>query len=68
VLARAHERVSNLGALADAKDFRRRGWVLASERGRAIQTATDLRVGTTLELRFADGEAAATIDEIKPRE
>jgi exodeoxyribonuclease VII large subunit len=68
VLARAHERVSNLGAIADAKDFRRRGWVLASEQGRAVQTATDLRVGTTLELRFADGEAAATIDEIKPRE
>jgi exodeoxyribonuclease VII large subunit len=68
VLARAYERVSNLGALVDAKDFRRRGWVLASEHGRAVQTIADLRVGTTLELRFADGEAAATVDDIRPHQ
>jgi exodeoxyribonuclease VII large subunit len=68
VLARAHDRVSHFGALVDAKDFRRRGWVLASEQGRAVQTVAGLRVGTTLELRFADGEAAATVDDIKPHQ
>jgi len=65
ILARARERISHLDALVDAKDFRRRGWVLASHRGRAIQTVAGLRLGTALELRFADGAVAATVEDIR---
>jgi exonuclease VII large subunit len=69
LLRRRHERVANLGALVEAKDFRRRGWVLASdEQGRGITTVEGLEVGSAIQLRFADGRAEASINRIRSSE
>lgn len=69
VLLRRHERVANLGALVEAKDFRRRGWVLASDlRGRAVTSVEGLEVGSAIQLRFADGRAEASIKQIRSSE
>ena len=67
-LARHAERVTALGAVIDAKDFRRRGWVMASQAGRPVKSVADLRAEDTLELSFADGEVAATITDIQREE
>ncbi|HEY7890733.1 MAG TPA: exodeoxyribonuclease VII large subunit [Solirubrobacteraceae bacterium] len=65
VLARAHERVTQLGALASAKDFRNRGWVLASdEQDQPVRSVGQLRRGSSLALMFIDGQAAVTVDKI----
>jgi len=51
VLARSKERVDALAAVIDAKDFRRHGWVLASdEHGRAVQTVAVLQEGDAVHL------------------
>lgn len=64
VLARAQERVTQLGALASAKDFRGRGWVLVSDqREQPVRSVRGLRRGSRLALRFADGEAAVTVND-----
>ncbi|MGH2832848.1 MAG: exodeoxyribonuclease VII large subunit [Solirubrobacteraceae bacterium] len=69
VLSRRHERITNLGALVDAKDFRRRGWVLTSDgQGRGITSVEDLQVGSAIQLRFADGQAEASINQIRSSE
>lgn len=66
-LGRVRERVAHLGALLNAKNFPRHGWLLArDEHGQAVTTIADLSVGTTLRLGFADGEAAATVNTITP--
>jgi exodeoxyribonuclease VII large subunit len=64
-LLRHAERVTALGALIDAKDFRTRGWVMASHAGHPIKSIADLSASDILELSFADGEATATITDIK---
>jgi exodeoxyribonuclease VII large subunit len=69
LLARYTERVSALGAVIDAKDFRRRGWVLAHDgTGRPVKSVANLRVAEAVELSFADGEATATITDVKQGE
>jgi exodeoxyribonuclease VII large subunit len=66
LLARHAERVAALGAVIDAKDFRRRGWVMATgEDGRPIESIDGVRPAATIGLRFADGEATATITDVK---
>jgi exodeoxyribonuclease VII large subunit len=66
LLARHTERVAALSAVIDAKDFRRRGWVMATgEDGRPIESIDGVRPAATIGLRFADGEATATITDIK---
>ena len=66
LLARHVERVAALGAVIDAKDFRRRGWVMASDGGgHAVKSVTDLHIAGTVELSFADGEVTAAITDIK---
>jgi exodeoxyribonuclease VII large subunit len=66
LLSRHTERVVALGAVIDAKDFRRRGWVLAHDGGgRPVKSVADLRVEGAIELSFADGDATATITDIK---
>ena len=67
-LARHAERVTALGAVIDAKDFRRRGWVMASQTGRPVKGVVDLRAADALELSFADGQVAATITDIQREE
>ena len=69
VLGRSKERVGALAAVIDAKDFRRQGWVLASdEHGQAVRTVAALHEGDPVHLRFADGEAAATVDHVRPHD
>jgi exodeoxyribonuclease VII large subunit len=69
MLARHAERVAALGAVIDAKDFRRRGWVMASDGdGHAVKSVADLHPTDTVKLSFADGEATATITDIKQGE
>jgi exodeoxyribonuclease VII large subunit len=69
LLARQVERVGALGAVIDAKDFRKRGWVMASDdRGRAIERVIDLRPNDSLRLSFADGQATATITQVEQGE
>ncbi len=69
LLALHAERVAALGAVIDAKDFRRRGWVMATdESGHPIKSVAELRPADSLGLSFADGEATATITEVKQGE
>jgi exodeoxyribonuclease VII large subunit len=69
LLARRAERVGALGAIIDAKDFRRRGWVMATDAdGNPIKSVAELRPTDTLGLSFADGEATATITDVTRRE
>ena len=65
LLARHAERVGALGAIVDAKDFRRRGWVMATNAdGDPINSVADLRPTDTVGLSFADGEVTATITDV----
>jgi exodeoxyribonuclease VII large subunit len=66
VLERHSERLAALGAVIDAKDFRRRGWVMATDKdGRPIKRVADLHPADILGLNFADGLATASITDIK---
>jgi exodeoxyribonuclease VII large subunit len=66
LLARHAERVAALGAVIDAKDFRRRGWVMATDdHGHPIESVADLHPADSLGLSFADGEVTATITDVK---
>lgn len=66
VLTRHAERVAALGAVIGAKDFRQRGWVMASDgSGRLIKSVADLYPAGSLRLSFADGEARATITDVE---
>jgi exodeoxyribonuclease VII large subunit len=66
LLARQAERVGALGAVIDAKDFRRRGWVMATNAGgNPIRSVVELHPTDSLSLSFADGEASATITDIR---
>ncbi len=66
LLARQAERVAALGAVIVAKDFRRRGWVMATDAGGVpVKSVAELHPAEELLLSFADGEAGATITEIK---
>jgi exodeoxyribonuclease VII large subunit len=48
----------------EAKDFRRRGWVLVGDgHGRPARSALERRAGEELDLRFADGRAKAVVSE-----
>lgn len=63
----AHTRrgVEHLAAVVEARDFRRRGWIVAStERENAVSTVSDLDAGSRLRLTFSDGQADAVVDRI----
>lgn len=65
LLGRQAERVASLGAVIDAKDFRRRGWVMATNAGGApVKSVAELHPADTLSLSFADGEASVTITDV----
>ncbi len=65
LLVRHTERVAALGAVIDAKDFRRRGWVMATDAGGApVRSVAELHPVDTISLSFADGQASATITDI----
>ena len=66
MLGRHAERVAGLGAVIDAKDFRRRGWVMATdERDRPIESVAGLHPADSVGLSFADGHVTATITDVK---
>ncbi len=66
LLLRHAERVGALGAVIEAKDFRRRGWVMATDAGgAAVKSVVELHPTDNLSLSFADGEASATITDIR---
>lgn len=69
LLARHVERVAALGAVIEAKDFRQRGWVMASDgNSHPVKGVRDLHANDILGLSFADGDATATITDIKEGE
>jgi exonuclease VII large subunit len=57
-------------ALADviqARDFRRRGWAMATgEDGTAVTSVEGLRNGSRLRLTFSDGAADTRVDRVLP--
>ena len=58
--------MTHLIELVQARDFRRLGWVRASDRrGQPIQALAGLNPGDDINLSFRDGQAEATIDRIK---
>ena len=64
LLARQSERLQGLGAVIDAKDFRRRGWAMvAGGDSRALTSVAELGVGQRVQLHFADGAAVASIEQ-----
>jgi exodeoxyribonuclease VII large subunit len=68
-LALHAERVAALGAVIDAKDFRRRGWVMASDGdGHVVRSVAHLCPADTIDLSFLDGEATVTITNVKREE
>lgn len=65
-LAWAHERVTHLGALANAKDFRNRGWVLAcDEQERPVRSVEDLHAGSSLKVFLRGGHAGVRVNDIE---
>jgi exodeoxyribonuclease VII large subunit len=63
LLARKSERLQALGAVIDAKDFRRRGWAMIDDgSARAVTSVAQLRAGERVQLHFADGAAVASIE------
>ncbi|HEX3392052.1 MAG TPA: exodeoxyribonuclease VII large subunit [Solirubrobacteraceae bacterium] len=65
LLTRQAERLQAVGAVIEAKDFRRRGWAMVGDgSGRALTSIAELCPSDRVELHFADGEASATIEEI----
>ncbi len=64
-LRRTSVEVAHLVLLVAAKDFRPRGWVLASDRlGRPLTSVAALSAGDPIGLRLADGAAAAVVSSV----
>jgi exodeoxyribonuclease VII large subunit len=61
----ARRRVTHQADVVAARDFRRRGWLLASSRGQLVRSASDLANGDVVELRLYDGAATAVIEKIR---
>jgi exodeoxyribonuclease VII large subunit len=65
-LADAERELGHVNALIEARDFRRRGFVLAADdAGRAVTSVSALRRGGRLNLEFHDGRARAVVDDIE---
>lgn len=61
--------MAHLGAVIDARDFGSQGWAFVSDKaGKAIAAVADLAVGGSVRLRFTDGEAATTVNELQRQE
>lgn len=68
-LSRCAERVTAAGAVLEAKDFRKRGWVMAlDDGGTPVGSAAKLRPRDALRLCFADGIAHAAVTGIEQGE
>ncbi|MGB7587459.1 MAG: exodeoxyribonuclease VII large subunit [Solirubrobacterales bacterium] len=68
-LGGAEQDLKHITALIEARDFRRRGFVLATDAaGRPLSSIARVRVGATLNLGFRDGCAQARVEKIKEEE
>jgi exodeoxyribonuclease VII large subunit len=62
----AEQELRHVGALIAARDFRRHGFVLATDAaGRPVPSVAGLEVGARLNLSFRDGRVEAAVDKIK---
>lgn len=65
-LGNAERDLKNVLARIEARDFRRHGFVLATDtEGKPLSSIAGVRVGTTLNLSFRDGSARARVEETK---
>lgn len=68
-LERAERDLRHGAQVVEARDFRRRGWLLASDAtGRPLAIAASVRAGDRVDLHFQDGEARTTVDKITHHE
>jgi exodeoxyribonuclease VII large subunit len=65
-LAAVGKAVTHFAQLVAARDFRSRGWLLASKDGQPVQSASDLEVGDRLTLELHDGTATTVVDGVEP--
>jgi exodeoxyribonuclease VII large subunit len=65
-LQNARGNTAHTAALVAARDFRRRGWLLASVAGAAVRSTADLQVGQCVDLELHDGRAQAIIENVNP--
>ena len=62
----AERELQHVTALIAARDFRRRGFVLATDAaGRPVPSVAGLELGARLNLNFRDGQVEAAVDKIK---
>ncbi|CAA9500771.1 MAG: Exodeoxyribonuclease VII large subunit [uncultured Solirubrobacterales bacterium] len=62
-IAEAGREIRHVGEVIAARDFRRRGWVLAGHpNGAPVRSAAELRPGERLRLELHDGRAHAIVD------
>lgn len=67
--ASAERDLAHVTALIEARDFRRQGFVLATDRaGRPVSSVAGIQVGTHLSLSFRDGEAEVAVEKTKESE
>ena len=65
-LGNAERDLQHVLARIEARDFRRHGFVLATDaEGKPLSTIAGVRGGTTLNLSFRDGSARARVEETK---
>jgi exodeoxyribonuclease VII large subunit len=60
----ARRSVAHQAEVVAARDFRRRGWLLASRGGQPVRSASELAEGDSVELHLHDGAATAVIEKI----
>jgi exonuclease VII large subunit len=66
-LADSRRRYRHLADVIEARDFRRRGWAMATgEDGAGVTSVDGLRSGSRLRLTFSDGAADASVDRVLP--
>ena len=56
--------VAHQAEVVAARDFRRRGWLLASRAGQPVRSTSDLAEGHVVELHLHDGRATAVVEQI----
>lgn len=65
-LEEATRGLRHVAAVVEARDFRRRGYVVAAdEQGAPVSSAASLRPGARLRLGFSDGRATAVVHDIE---
>lgn len=65
----ARRDIRHAAALTSARDFRRRGWLLANtEDGAPVHSVADLSIGQRIDLRLHDGRAQTVVETINPQE